>query len=179
MRSLIMPYSDNNPERRNLTVLSLAIIVYRLADGHLLNKEMSLTLINIGFENQQALIFIMWFALVWFLFRYVVTNRKTHGRLLEGSWVEVDMDNALVKRYLQGKNQKVENYKLSKSRIHVDNAYNWQFTASQRTIPLVGFVGYFIIKLYLLKIVLKHRATTDYYTPYILFTVAVYLGFSG
>jgi len=76
VQGTIMPYSDSNPERRNLTVLSLAIIVYYLAGGEFLNNEVKLVIINAKFNNPSVLIAFVWVMLCWFLFRYFVTQKK-------------------------------------------------------------------------------------------------------
>ena len=44
-----LAYQDSNPERRNLTVLSLCIIIFYLAGGAFLSNEVRLQVINVKF----------------------------------------------------------------------------------------------------------------------------------
>lgn len=70
-----MSIEDSNPERRNLVVLSSAIIIYYLAGGSVKEKTLSLEIINIEFSNTAMLSVIVWFMLGWFSFRYFIENR--------------------------------------------------------------------------------------------------------
>ena len=174
-----MTYSDNNPERRNLIVLSLAIIVFYLGEGYLLKEEISFTLINIGFHNQDILVVLIWTLLGWFLFRYIVTNRNKHGEELERASPAINMDYPPVRKYIERVSKPAFFTKLHKTRIFCDLNGSWYMGFPNPNVPLHGFDGYLIRMLYLLKISYKHRATTDYYTPYFLFLFAVFLGINN
>ena len=171
-----MTYSDSNPERRNLTILSLAIIIFYLAEGKLVGSNLNFTLVNIQFENKGMLIIIVWSMLFWFLFRYVVTNRHTHGNELDKSGVFVNMDFAPVRQYLKKLQQDRYLPNLTHAKVFCRNPTDWYMGYPQAHTPLKGLDGYLIIKLYLVKTLFKHRATTDYYTPYLLFLFAAALG---
>lgn len=72
-----MAIEDSNPERRNLTVMSAAIIMFYLADGQFANKrEITLEIIDVTFNNASALTIMMWFMLFWFAFRYWIENKN-------------------------------------------------------------------------------------------------------
>lgn len=66
--------SDGNPERRNLVLLSMAIILYYIADGEVVDNALRLQFINIEFKNFKVLGTIVWVILFWFLFRYRITT---------------------------------------------------------------------------------------------------------
>ena len=172
-----MTYADNNPERRNLTILSLAIVIYYIGEGYLINPQISFTLINVGFKNKEALVVVVWVMLIWFLFRYVVTNRHSHGEDLAKSLLQINMDYAPVRTYLINKGVNInQNVNFDKATVSFNSNSNWYIGFPNQQTILSGLDGYLIIKLYLLKIALKHRATTDYYTPYAVFLVAISMG---
>ncbi len=151
-----MTYSDSNPERRNLTILSLAIIVFYLGEGYLLNKEISFTLINVGFHKQAVLVVFVWVLLFWFLFRYTVTNRHKHGEELDASGIRVNMNYSPVRVYLQKSGQPFTNAELNSARAYCNTPGNWvmgyKHDNGYRVVALNGLDGYLIVKLYLLKI---------------------------
>lgn len=68
-----MAIADGNAERRNLTVLSLAIIVYFIA-GARPTGQIGLPLVNVTFSNTYMLVTVVWMMLFWFNFRYWQEN---------------------------------------------------------------------------------------------------------
>lgn len=71
-----MPVADAHAERRNLTVLSLSIIVYFLAGG-VPTGNVSLPMLSIKFTKPSSLVIMVWAALIWFHFRYWQETRST------------------------------------------------------------------------------------------------------
>jgi hypothetical protein len=63
---------DDNPIRKNLTILSTAIVVFYLSEGSFKNNEMTLELINFQFGDVEFLRSFVWLMLIWFLFRYLL-----------------------------------------------------------------------------------------------------------
>lgn len=64
---------DPRPVRRNLILTSVAFIVYFIADGYISHKDgykISLSIVNIHFDNPDVLIFSAWIILFWFAWRY-------------------------------------------------------------------------------------------------------------
>ena len=176
-----MSYSDSNPERRNLTVLSLAVIVYYLAEGQFMDGEIKLMFINSRFNNPDILVIFVWVMICWFWFRYFITNKNNHGILLESDQVPVDMNNWITRSYRIYKSQPVDRLSAPVS-IYTNYKNNWCINMGEvlgggfDEIDLSGLHGYFVRILYMLKITLKHKATTDYYTPYILLFAALSIG---
>ena len=70
-----MPVSDNNPERRNLTVTSLCFSAYFLAGGHFQDAVVKLQVVNVEFEKPFVLVFMAWAMLFWFALRYWQTSQ--------------------------------------------------------------------------------------------------------
>ena len=158
-----MTYLDNNPERRNLTILSLAIIIFYLAEGKLVGSNLNFTLVNIRFEDKGMLIIIVWSMLFWFLFRYVVTNRHSHGIELKSIGFAVNMDYAPVRKYLLNAQPSLieEQLGINPCKVYFESNGLWYIQpAKSSRAHLEGIAGYLIIKLFLLKIIFKHRATT-------------------
>jgi hypothetical protein len=79
-----MAVADNNPERRNLNISSLCIIIYYLAEGSFVDSKIKLPMVNISFSNPQMLCFIFWALLFWFALRYW----QTHKGLIDKTYLE-------------------------------------------------------------------------------------------
>lgn len=178
-----MPYSDNNPERRNLTVLSLAIIVYYLAGGQFLDGKVNLMLINATFTNPSMLIAIVWVMLCWFLFRYIVTNKQQDSHAMHQTATITNMNNYLTRQYLDKHSETPLIAHLNNTKIYFNTNNKWTMrfdpidgTRGELNSELNGILGYLVKTLYMIKIALKNRLITDYYTPYLLFLWAVGLG---
>lgn len=169
-----MPYSDSNPERRNLIVLSLAIIIYYIGGGEISEQTINLPLINIVFNNKDILTAFVWLMLHWFLFRYIVTNRSSYGRSLDEHRAYTNMEYPIVKSYMDA--HLGANKNLRQVSIFKDINNFWKARIGSDEVRLNKLQGYLIIKLYLLKVLFKHRATTDYYIPYFLFLIALLFG---
>ncbi len=72
--------SDNNPERRNLVVLSISIILYFLGGGSITDENIRLQVINVTFSKPEVLVKFVWLLLFWFIYRYWLNHK--------GSWKE-------------------------------------------------------------------------------------------
>jgi hypothetical protein len=70
--------SDNNPDRRNLVLLSISIIIFVLAGGEVADDNIRLQVINVHFNKPIILEYFVWIMLVWFTYRYWLGNK--------GSW---------------------------------------------------------------------------------------------
>lgn len=69
-----MYINDSNAERRNLTLLSLSIIIFYLADSQFVDGDVKLQILNVHFTNTNVLMIFVWILLFWFVFRYWVTD---------------------------------------------------------------------------------------------------------
>ncbi|MES2674101.1 MAG: hypothetical protein V4660_07665 [Pseudomonadota bacterium] len=71
-----MPIEDSNPERRNLVVLSMAIIAFYVGGCEIpASGEIELPLVKLTFTDAYHLAWLVWITLAWFLFRYWITER--------------------------------------------------------------------------------------------------------
>lgn len=70
-----MAIQDSDPERRNLTVISLAFVAYFYAAGSFPSSEVKLHVVNATFGRPWVLGVIAWIAFFWFLYRYWLTHR--------------------------------------------------------------------------------------------------------
>ena len=75
-----MPIHESVPERRNLLLLSIGIIVFYLAGGQLTDEVIRIHIINVRFSNPNVLIYLVWGLLFWFCYRYWL--------VLQDSWRE-------------------------------------------------------------------------------------------
>lgn len=176
-----MTYSDSNPERRNLVVLSFAIIIFYLSGAKLQDDYLKLAFINVSIEDITSLIIIVWCMLGWFLFRYVITNHKKYAVITQSETTYTNLSYPFVIDYVKSNANRTEEFNLNKAYLTYDTNDVWYlFDNSKRMkAALQDTKGKLIIIFYLLKIAHKHRATTDYLTPYILFSFAVLLGINN
>lgn len=67
-------YSDQNATRRNLTVTSLAFIVYYQGEGYVPDDVVKMPLINVIIDNPGFLTVFAWTMIFWFAVRYWQAN---------------------------------------------------------------------------------------------------------
>lgn len=69
-----MAIQDKDPERRNLVMTSFGFILFFAADGYIINNELRVQLLNIGFRKPETLAIVSWILLLWFILRYWQTH---------------------------------------------------------------------------------------------------------
>jgi hypothetical protein len=172
-----MPLFDNNPERRNLTVLSLSIIVFYLAGGYFIDNEIKLKIVNIGFHNREVLGYLVWVMLAWFLFKYWLASKGAAGELLRHDQsFEINMNYKYVKNYIKynAKSGEINDQKISVKVFKMGAEWViWGYGASAN---LNGIKGRIIIVHYLLSTAPFHRIATDYFMPYVFCLIAIIFG---
>lgn len=82
-----MAISDNNPDRRNLVLLSISIIIFILAGGVVADDNIRLQVINVHFTKPIVLEYFVWIMLIWFTYRYWLGNK---GSWKEGFYTELN-----------------------------------------------------------------------------------------
>lgn len=70
-----MTVHDSSPERRNLNILSISVILFYLADGKVEGSSLTMNMMNVSFGNTDMLRYSVVVFLLWFLFRYWVVNK--------------------------------------------------------------------------------------------------------
>lgn len=66
----------SNPDRRNLNLISLIIIVYFIAGGQLTSDVITLQFVDIKFSNIPALITVLWVLFAWYWLRFHISNES-------------------------------------------------------------------------------------------------------
>lgn len=69
--------NDSSPERRNLMVLSISIILYYAAGGSITDPVVKFPMVNVEFSRPEILGIAVWVALFWFAFRYWQVTRDS------------------------------------------------------------------------------------------------------
>lgn len=71
---MIKGIQDSLPERRNLNMMSMAVIIFSLGGAEFLDGKAKLFLLNVTFHNLSMLAGIFLVMLLWFWFRYYVES---------------------------------------------------------------------------------------------------------
>lgn len=183
-----MAIHDSNPERRNLTILSLAIIIFYCADGEISDDRIRLLVVNMEFGKDEFLQYFLWIILFWFFFRYRLTNReKFKENYLEEitkapNKIHINYYNKLFELDLDLKNIKnhIFEVKTNKNNGNIEFQYH-QMTAgnnnhnSKRHIAS-SFSDYVHIMKLSIWALLNKPAISGYFVPYLLFFGAIILG---
>ena len=72
-----MEFSENHPERRNVLLMCMAIIIFHVGQGSFKDNELSFALVTMTFSNPEALGNLAWVVNMYFLFRYWVVTRES------------------------------------------------------------------------------------------------------
>lgn len=75
-----MDIEGAHSERKNLVVLSLMIILFYAAGGHLKEgaDNVSFGFVNIAFDNHWVLVLFIWLTLWWFAFRFYQSTQGSY-----------------------------------------------------------------------------------------------------
>ncbi|UAA39130.1 hypothetical protein KIH87_01820 [Paraneptunicella aestuarii] len=185
-----MAIQDNNPERRNLMIMSLSIIVFYLAGGEVTDHNIRLQIVNVHFTKPEILGYFVWILLVWFAFRYWLVH--------QGSWVEEHYrDLANIPKWLY------EHHAIKK--LNLGNDYSNSYYEDRHWITInVSWQGITLSRLFknedgtqgredyevkspvrhilmfagTVYILFKKPNLTGYFAPYILFFGAIWIGLS-
>ncbi|MDM8566646.1 hypothetical protein QUF74_13470 [Candidatus Halobeggiatoa sp. HSG11] len=164
---------SSSPERRNLIVLSLAIIIYYLAGGNLVNGDIKLYFVNITFARPEVISTFVWIMLCWFCLRFGQMNR---GKYTKKHYEEMSTLSYLLNKHVS-KQLSIsynEGVMLNMQYTHegwciiVLNDIKYQFT---------GIKGFFVLLPLRIWCVLTKPAFTLYIFPYILFFFAIVVAY--
>ena len=189
-----MPIHESVPERRNLLLLSIGIIVFYLAGGQLTDEVIRIHIINVRFSNPNVLIYLVWGLLFWFCYRYWL--------VLQDSWREAYLNELTSDdcRFIY------YDYLLKKFHLNEDCRYpffaNRHLVKIERTgrklsfecvlykneqrhiaanqerqsLPVSTFTDWLYITFCSVYLFFRRPTLSTYFTPYILFLLAVFLG---
>ncbi|MDQ7085505.1 MAG: hypothetical protein Q9M36_11515 [Sulfurovum sp.] len=170
-----MTMFDSSPERRNLNLLSISIILYYLAGGYILgNGTAKIEVLNIGFKDKNVLVYSVVIFLLWFLFRYWIVEREESSQKYKAEVCNIN----IAKLY----------------RFFVDNSIKDSFIIFQactgaemttvngittvlgkRLIKIDGFGGNIIRLFIIVKMFFTKPTLSAYIMPYMLSFIALYL----
>lgn len=191
-----MNVHDSSPDRRNLIVLSLSIIVFYLGGGKLAENSDSVKLqvINVTLENPQILVTIIWGMLFWFVYRYWLLNKDSWLEVYRSEMVEIFNSKLLshFKKYFEKKlNLEVDETLIGTILINSTTTppgrglkfkHNVQeSSAGPKNVfsSLSKVYDYFIMTVCTVLTTILKPTLTTYFTPYFLFAIAVALGLSN
>ena len=186
-----MSYQDSNPERRNLVLLSLSIIVFYLAGGKLVSTDVRLQVVNVAFSKPEVLVAAVWCLLFWFCYRYWLVHQ---GSWKKGYCQEMTKDNGVAKiayarmkkkfelgedysaSYFPGKHWLKFSGKGPENLVfqHIYRRENGQQNSESREIS--GFADRVIILICGLWLFFRQPTLSTYFIPYIMFMCSAALG---
>lgn len=188
-----MTISDTNSERRNLTLYSIFIVIFYLLEAELTDSVLRLQIINISIHNAGSIKYIVTIGLIWFLYRYWITN--------EGSWkenyreyIDSDCGEFIYYRYLMKKFGLNDNYskalminkhhvkmQISDDVIYFKHVYNKSGRRyiggdqETKTIRSGTLTDKWYICLRVVYLFFRKPALSNYFIPYFLFVIALFL----
>lgn len=181
-----MEIHDSVAERRNLIVMSLAIIVYYWAGGSVVDQKLKLPMVNIEFSEPVVLFIFVWVLFIYFIFRYRVTSKA-----LTDNSIRDEMKSNLAKFSIKEKHhahlfeQLVE--EVPEGTITGLEFNNWFIVYNQQSIgfrgtvrghnarnmSLQGFYSRWIVFTTLVRGYFNFASVNAYYTPYLLAGIAL------
>ncbi len=189
-----MAIQDSNPERRNLSLLSISIIIYYAAGGEVIDDVVRLHVINVSFQKPEVLAYFVWGILCWFCFRYWQLNRDSWKKELFKEMVDVSHHSSflyshLVKKFGLGgdfSNSHFEDrhwVKISHKgplAITFQHIYKDDSGAQKsETKEIQSIPDYVLLTLYGATMFFIRPTLSGYFVPYILFVLAVFFGIQG
>lgn len=174
-----MAIQDSDPARRNLTVTSFAFIVFSLAGGYFDHNVVRLQVVNLKFENPEALALFAWALLLWFAYRFWQTRKGMTTTMIRAE-IKGNMSGlprkVLYKRILKKQNQPPIEIKtdFKKSSLY----FRFRTDKEAETTYETGKIeGIFLTVMSYLHTIFRSPEITDRITPYLLFVMAVLFNF--
>lgn len=192
-----MAIEDSNPERRNLVVLSMAIIAFYVGGCEIPpTGEIELPLIKLKFTDAYHLAWLVWIMLCWFLFRYWVAHHHMIEDLINQELHEKRYGLSLFTRTIKWRLKIPPN--VSAGNVHfvryahgntshlclvdpIDPDDPQEYDESDRRHAIQpsvrdGFRLRLILLVACVKLFFTYPSLTAYYIPYILALTAIALG---
>lgn len=161
-----MTIHDSSPERRNLTVLSMSVILFYLAEGKVIKGQLKLNMLNVEFAKSEVLFYSISIFLLWFLFRYWLVERETAAEAFRKEVSKVNLANFYKNMVDKNYNNNHAFYLYGPREPHTLDLNN--------AAKLTGWKG-FLFKAYIHVWMFLSRPTLSaYYTPYLLAYIALF-----
>lgn len=183
-----MDISDSNAERRNLTLLSLSIIIFYLADGQFVDGDVKLQVINVELTNTHVLVSFVWIMLFWFAFRYWLLNRsrwkekyKNEIITLSDRFTRSFIKKTFIKnnKYRELPEGGSENFVFAEHGKKIKLSYLYRFPGGERD-DVYQDIDDWQKKAFLyfvsFTMIFRRPTLTTYFMPYVLFILACALG---
>lgn len=159
---------DSSPERRNLNVLSVSVILYYLAGGKVSGGSLTLNMMNITFSNIDVLRHSVVVFLVWFVIRHWLVNKAE----FKDDFIKESRQYDISKYYKFFINNSVEYTDIT---LHREAGKNIFRTGGQSLGEAVGFGGFMVFACNYLRMFFTKAFLTGYIVPYMLALWAFYL----
>lgn len=193
-----MAFQDTNSERRNLSLTSLAFIVYFFSGGKFKDSSVSLNVINATFERPLILAVIAWLALFWFIYRYWLVHSGDFSKNFASEF-SAWSDKRCFREFAERKMGKefpvdkeegyhVANVHWTKGRVLLKWVYASNIERDEKgkirsysknpdsengELSLMGFGGWFIAIRESANCCLLNRSFSEYLVPYLLAVLAI------
>lgn len=193
-----MAFQDANPERRNLSLTSLAFIVYFYAGGRFDESEVTLSVINASFDRPLVLAVIAWLALFWFIYRYWLVHSGDFSSNFTrefSTWSNEPCFRKFAERKEgkrfpedQEEGYHVANVRWARGRVVLDwiyasdikrdeqgkiGSFSRMPDAEDGELNVTGLRGWFIAIRETAKCCLINRSFSEYLVPYLLAAMAI------
>lgn len=182
--------SDGNPERRNLVLLSMAIIIFYIADGEIIDSSLRLQFINIQFNNFQILSSVVWMILFWFLFRYRLTTLGIFEKEFKSEFSDVSRQHPILAVYINnfltdytqdyGHNQRNASISLYRNKNMDCYAYisgiklkSSPQSKENHQSPIKSPLGWLLLIIILANTAIVRPSFSAYIIPYLIFLTAI------
>jgi hypothetical protein len=184
-----MAISDSIPERRNLILLSISIIIFFLAGGNITDQVVRIQVVNVTFSKPEILGYFVWISLFWFCYRYWL--------LQQGAWKSAYINELvqegcvfifykhLIKKYgltndfTKSQFPNKHFFRLSTSGNNkLQFKYIYENSGQQKidAKDVQGIKDYFYILLCIVYLFIRMPTLSTYFVPYFLFCFAIVLG---
>lgn len=196
-----MAFQDSNPERRNLSITSLAFIIFFFAGGRFEESKVTLSVINANFERPLILAVIAWLALFWFIYRYWLVHSGDFSSNFAkefSAWSSKFCFRKFAERKMgatfaidKTEGYLVANIKWKKGRVVLGWVYASNITRDEQQnvfsyskdpggengeLSVTGFRGWLIAIRETFRCCLVNRSFSEYLVPYLLAALAIMSG---
>lgn len=192
-----MPISDSNPERRNLTLASIAFILFFSAGGTLSDDNVRLVVVNATFTKPYVISVFCWALLLWFAIRFWQKNHLSFFSSMNEEVMHGDVPISIASTALESAKKQIEgankedhkNKPASVARVDIDTKggvgvvveykNSTATVVHQEYVKIIGLKGLYYKFRLMLHYAVNGNAFSEELLPYLLFLGAVSSPFWG